>query len=333
MKKVTLKELAQILNMSISTVSRALSDHPDISDETKRKVKEASDLYHYTPNLRARYLRTKSSGLIALILPEYNMFFIPDLMKSISKVVSENDYSLLIFQSDDSYEKELDIIEYCNQLSVDGILLSIGNGFDHKDDLIEANKQGAPIVLLDKVWANETLSSVGIDGAAISKHAVNYLTKQGHKSIGGIFARSSQMITESRLNGFLGAFENEPSSKASVLMIEDIVDFNKSFDDFLQENPDMTAIFAITDELMIRCHSRLIGKGYHIPNDMSLVCISDGVLPYLLQPNVSHLFHSPTEVGKKAAEALFSLLKNKEMDVINLNLDCELVELSSVKKI
>lgn len=331
MKKVTLKELAQILNMSISTVSRALSDHPDISDETKRKVREASELYNYSPNLRARYLRTKSSGLIALILPEYNMFFIPDLMKSISKVVSEQNYSLLIFQSDDSYEKELDIIEYCNQLSVDGILLSIGNGFDHKQDLIESNKKGAPIVLLDKVWTNDSLSTIGIDGEEVSQKAVSYLKSMGHSQIGGVFARSSQMITENRLKGFLKAFENE--AKPGVLMIEDIADFNESFDAFLQENAGLTALFVITDELMIRCHGRLIQKGFKIPEDISLLSISDGVLPYLLQPNVTHLFHSPIEVGRKAAEALFALIKNKDEEVININLACDIVELNSVNKI
>ena len=182
MKKITLKELAKILNMSVSTVSRALADHPDISESTKRKVREASDLYQYSPNLRARYLRTKSSGLVALILPEYNMFFIPTLMKAISEVVNENNYSLLVFQSDDSYEKELDIIAYCNQISVDGILLSIGTGFDHRKDLAELSSDGVPVVLLDRVWPNQRISHVSIKGEQISERAVQYLQEEGVSS-------------------------------------------------------------------------------------------------------------------------------------------------------
>ena len=98
MKRITIKELAGVLSLSTSTVSRALSDHPDISQETKEKVREASKIYNYTPNLRALYLRTKSSGLIGLILPEYHMFFIPEMMKSISEEVSKKGFSLLVFQ-------------------------------------------------------------------------------------------------------------------------------------------------------------------------------------------------------------------------------------------
>jgi LacI family transcriptional regulator len=332
MKRVTIKELAKVLNLSTSTVSRALSDHPDISEDTKVKVREASMLYNYRPNLRARYLRTKSSGLIGLILPEYHMFFIPEMMKSISQAVSEQGFSLLVFQSDDSYQKELDIIDYCNQLSVDGIMISIGSGFHHSKELLELNKDGAPLILLDKVWENDEISSVGIDGELVTKNAVEYLVKQGHSKVAGVFSINSEMIAETRLLGF------EKASVANkldwrTLKIDGLVGFNKIFKDFLKENKGITAIFTMTDELMIRCHSELLRNGFRIPEDISLISISDGVMTNLLNPRITHFYHSPAQIGETAVELLFRKIKDKNTATSSLNIDCELIELESVKRI
>lgn len=330
MKRVTIKELAKVLNLSISTVSRALSDHPDISQDTKKKVREASELYNYTPNLRARYLRTKSSGLIGLILPEYHMFFIPEMMKSISEVVSQKGYSLLVFQSDDSYQKELDLIDYCNQLSVDGIMISISSGFSNSEELSKLNNEGAPIVLLDKIKESNEMSSVGIDGAGIAKDSINYLIKKGHRKIGGVFSNSSQMITETRLAGFKQACE-ESNIEPLVLMISDLENFDQALLNFLKANEDVSALFAMTDELMMRCHSGLHRHSYNIPEDISLIVISDGVMPKILHPKISHYFHSPKLVGETAVSLLLEKIKDKNSQTQTLKIDCNLVELESVK--
>jgi LacI family transcriptional regulator len=332
MKRLTIKELAKVLNLSTSTVSRALSDHPDISEETKVKVREASELYNYKPNLRARYLRTKSSGLIGLILPEYHMFFIPEMMKSISQAVSEKGFSLLIFQSDDSYEKELDIIDYCNQLSVDGIMISIGSGFHHSDELLKLNRDGAPLVFLDKVWENKEISSVGIDGELVAKNAVEYLVKKGHSKIAGVFSINSEMIAESRLLGFEKACSANNLDSCSM-KIDNLVDFNGKFKSFLKENEGVTAIFTMTDELMIRCQSELQKNGYRIPEDISLISISDGVMTELLNPRITHFFHSPSVIGKTAVELLFQKINDKSAVARSVNIECQLVESDSVKNL
>lgn len=334
MKKITLKELSKILNMSVSTVSRALSDHPDISESTKIKVREASELYHYTPNLRARYLRTKSSGLVALILPEYNMFFIPTLMKAISEVVNENNYSLLVFQSDDSYEKELDIIEYCNQISVDGILLSIGTGFDHRKDLIGLTSDGIPIVLLDRVWPNEKLSHVSIEGEQISERAVSYLKSKGHKFILGIFGSLSYTITQTRMKGFEMALEKEAGEiKGESVVAANVADLDEQLEEALARHPETTAMYMMSDELSLKTYHFLNSRGYKIPEQISVIAISDGTLPYLIHPNLTHFFHSPAEIGSRAARILFDLIKTKEPKIFDVRIECNLVELSSVAEL
>ncbi len=332
MKKITLKELAKMLNMSPSTISRALSDHPDISEATKQKVREASQLYNYSPNLRARYLRTKSSGLLALILPEYNMFFIPELMNGINTAVSKANYSLLVFQSDNSFEKELDIIEYCSQISVDGILLSVGHGFKSKSELEKIAEFSPPIVLLDKVWANQSFSSVGIDDADISTKAVEYLVDNGHRHIGGIFGDNDLPITKSRKKGFeSGIAKNKNLIKGNTLMIHDISKTENLLRRFLNSHKELSALYLMSDELMLTVHYHLLKMGYKLPEDMSLICISDGKLPYLLHPNITHFYHSGRELGKQAAEKLINMIGNKEANEIQMiNMNCDLVQLESV---
>lgn len=327
MKKITLKEMAAMLSLSPSTVSRAMANHPDISDETKSKVNELKNLYNYSPNLGARSLRTKQSGLIALILPEYNMFFIPILMQAISNELSENNYSLLVFQSDNSYIKELEIIAYCNQLAVDGILMSIGNGFNQEAKLLKLNEEGAPIVLLDKVWKNESISSIGIDGKLIAENAVTYLMQKGHSEIGGVFFLPSHLITEQRLSGFKKLISD--SSKS--LIVHDLEHFESEFNEFIALNPSLTALFVMTDELLLRVHKYLHNVGKHIPSDISLIAISDGVIPKFLTPAITHIFHSPLEVGKAAVKVILEQVKKTDAKPKNLNIDCPLIELGSVK--
>jgi DNA-binding LacI/PurR family transcriptional regulator len=330
MKRVTIKELAKVLNLSPSTVSRALSDHPDISKATKEKVREASKMFNYSPNLRARYLRTKSSGLIALILPEYFMFFIPEMMKTISDAVGQKGYSLMVFQSDNSYIKELNIINNCNQLCVDGILLSISSGFQESNELLELNRDGAPIVLLDRTWVNEEMSSVGIDGAGVAYEAVQYLFKKGHKKIGGLFASYNHRMSERRQSGFEKACK-ENEMQINALNIDSPNDFDKQLSDFLESHKSITALFTMTDELMIKCHSGLQRLGFRIPEDMSLISISDGVLVDILTPKITHLFHSPIEIGKKSVELLFERIEDKMSETKSLKVECKLVEYESVK--
>ena len=120
MKRVTIKDLAKLLNLSTSTVSRALSDHPDISEATKKRVRAAAEEFNYTANVHARFFRQQHSGLIALVLPEVNMFFTPSLIKGINNVIAASGYSLITFLTNDSYKREKEIIKQCLNWAVEG---------------------------------------------------------------------------------------------------------------------------------------------------------------------------------------------------------------------
>src|SRR3954468_14146672 len=200
--RVTLKDIAKSVSLSMATVSRALADHPDISRETKERVRDAAQSLSYIPNYRARYLRAKHSRLIALIVPEMNMFFMPSMMSGINRVVQANDYSLIVFQSDNSITQERRLVEYCTQLSADGVLLVLSSETSDLQHLDLLRECGIPVVLIDRTIETSKYTTITIDDEAAGRESANYLLDRGHTKCLGIFADQRQRISASRLKGF-----------------------------------------------------------------------------------------------------------------------------------
>ena len=200
--RVTLKDIAKRLGVSMPTVSRALADHPDISSATKDRVREVAQALSYIPNYRARYLRAKHSRLIALIVPEMNMFFVPSMITGINRVVQQNDYSLIVFQSDNSIVQERRLVEYCTHLSADGVLLVLSaetTDLLHLDILRDCD---IPVVLLDKTIETAKHTTITIDDQEAGREAASYLLERGHTKVLGVFGDQRQRISSQRLKGF-----------------------------------------------------------------------------------------------------------------------------------
>jgi LacI family transcriptional regulator, galactose operon repressor len=334
-KRITIKDIARILDLAPSTVSRSLADHPDISHETKRKVREAAQALNYVPNYRARYLRAKYSRLIALITPEMNMFFIPSLISGINRVVQRTDYSLIVFQSDDSVIQERKLMQDCLNLSVDGVLLALSSetsDLKHLRPLLEA---GIPTVLLDKVIETDEHSTVTIDGLTASRQAVSYLIDQGHRRILGIFSDSRQRISVVREKGFCRAFEDAglPVDEELILHHPLLSGFDTRTLTVLDQHPDITAAFVMSDELLVRMHYLCLKTGRSIPDDLSIVAISDGYTPHFLFPKVTHIRHSGLEIGEKAAQILAGMIQQESNTTVDAKVKVDLVKLGSVSSI
>src|SRR5215212_8557625 len=183
--RVTLKDIAKQTGLSTGTISRALADHPDISTETKTRVRDAAQAMSYIPNYRARYLRAKHSQLIALIVPEMNMFFVPSMITGINRVVQQNDYSLIVFQSDNSIVQGR-LVEYCTQLSADGVLLVLSSETSDLAHLNVLRDCGIPVVLLDKTIDTAKHSTITIDDQEAGREAATYLIDRGHTRAIGV---------------------------------------------------------------------------------------------------------------------------------------------------
>ncbi|MBI5913905.1 MAG: LacI family DNA-binding transcriptional regulator [Bacteroidetes bacterium] len=332
MKRSTLKDIAKLTGLSVSGVSRALKDHPDISPETKDKVKEVAAALNYHPNPSAQFLRTKSSKIIAVILPEVNTFFFPEILQGISKVVEQHGYSLIFLQSDNSIRKEKELIDYCLQMFVDGVLISLSGETTNLEHILKLKETETSVVLIDRILENKEVPYLTINDAETSFRAVDYLIKKGHSNILGIFDDDRLSMTRLRADGFRLAHARNgiDLNPNQILTITDDHELEAQITNFLDEHPSATAVFTMSDKLMVKTYHVINSLGFKIPDDMALVSISDGKAPYYLYPGITHMRHSGEEVGTTATNLLFELLSGKKPDQDIYEIATVLVELGSV---
>jgi LacI family transcriptional regulator len=332
MKRSTLKDIAKLTGLSVSGVSRALKDHPDIAPETKEKVREVASALNYHPNPSAQFLHSKSSKIIAAILPEVNTFFFPEVLQGISKVVEQHGYFLIFLQSDNKLQKEKDLIDYCIQMFVDGVLISLSAETKDLQHLLKLRQMDVGVVLIDRVLENASLPFMTIDDAGASEKAVDYLAAKGHRQILGVFDDDRLSMTHLRAEGFLQALEKNGLllSQNKVLMLPDEVEVEEHILRHFDENPEATAVFTMSDKLMVKTYHAINSLGFKIPDDIALVSISDGKAPHYLYPGITHIRHSGEEVGSEAATLLFRILSG-EKDISGFwEIKTTLVELGSV---
>jgi LacI family transcriptional regulator len=318
MKRTTIKDLAQTLNVNISTVSRALKGHPDISKETRDKVQSLAKDLNYIPNFLAVHLRKKESKVIGLIIPSINMFFFPSVIQGIEDVVHKQGYNLLVLQSNEMLQREIENINICLQNGVDGLLLSVTSDSMDPSYLDSFLEQGIPIVMFDKVLDNTQIPKIIIDDFEAAQKATKHLIEKGKSNCIGIFGNPNLNITKRRIGGFLEALKNH-----GITPRQDAIQFGLSTDETFRKvstifshNPP-NGIFGMSDEILAGIIPAMKSKSIDIPRECSVVCISDGYLPSYLDPPITYIHHSGYEVGTKAAEILCQTLKCKESQILN----------------
>lgn len=336
MQRVTIKDLARLLSLSTSTISRALSDHPDISEATKRKVRTAAEEFGYSTNMHARLFRKQQSGLIALVLPEINMFFIPKLISGINKALAPTDYSLNIFISNDSYKQEKAIIRQCLNWAVEGVLISLSNETYDLSHLEPLSKAKIKCVLLDKTLENDQFPAVMIDSRDAAYQAISYLIQKGHQNIVGIFGNPNLRISQERLEGYKAALEDHKLSfhSENVIFTEDSSQLDFILPPILKHNKNITAIFTMSEELMAKSLYHLNRLEISIPKDMSVISIGDGVYFHLTHPQITHIKDSGSKMGKTATRFLLDVVSGaSEHELSQKIIPTKLVELESVRDI
>jgi LacI family transcriptional regulator len=333
MHKITIKDLAKMLNISVSTVSRALSDHPDISKETKVRVKEVAEQFNYLPNLHARFFRKKNTKLVALIIPEFNRFFIPDLIAGIQKVIDDHEYSLIIFQSRNTYAIEEEVVKYCLSWVVEGVLISLSDETKTTGHLKILKDNNIPTVILDKVVNTEDYSTVKINDHLAAFQATTAILQHNRRKVLGVFGNGGTFMTHERIRGFKDALinANVPISDNNICVVNDISAIQQTLKEGNEKTLNLDGIFFMTDELMVHGINYFYKAGYKAGENIGIISISDGSAPYFLYPNVSHIFHSGFNVGKVACELLFELLHNEDkMAVKSKLIETKLVDLGSM---
>ena len=336
MRRITIKDLANMLNLSTSTISRALSDHPDISEATRSRVKETAGRLNYRPNLQARFFRKKHSGLIALILPEIHMFYNPSLIEGVNAAIADTPYSLVIFETNNNIKQEKEAIEQCIRWAVEGVLISVTintnkNTMSHLEELALANIE---CLMYDRVIPNTNFPSLTIDNALAAKNGVKLLLENGHRNILGIFANPSLAITRERIKGYEQAFkEFGLSPNPDHIVNAEQVNLMDNILPVLLRNKIFTSIFSMTDELLFSTTNNLRKLDLSIPDDLSVVAISDGIFTNQFYPKITYIEDSGKRMGAAALQQLIKYINHPSKEKKNRHLPTDLVLGDSVKRI
>ena len=318
MSRTTIKDIAHVLGINPSTVSRALKDHPDIGLKLKEKIRTIADELGYSPNQYAVGLRNGKSFTIALVIPEISMYFFPSLIKSIEEVVHKMDYHLMVLHSNDELVREMENAKICAAVGVDGMLVSLTRettDLKHFDRLID---NGVPIVYFDKTSMEGSTYNVVIFGETAAYDAVGYFFSKNKKpkKVCGIFGDKRLSITRDRLLGFERACEDnkiKPANKQTGFASnpEDAADILRKMYAG-KEKPD--ALFVMSDELLSGIAPVIKELGIKVPQDLDIIVLSDGFFPKFLPFHVPFIHTSGYELGLSAARILFDLIDKNKVD-------------------
>jgi len=290
-QKVTLKQIAKELDVSISTVSKALKDSVEISLDTRQKVKAFAKLYNYKPNNIALSLKNRKTKTIGVIIPEIVHHFFTTVIGGVEKIANDKGYNVIICSSNNSFDKEVINLEMLASGSADGFILSVAKETQQKKDyhhIEETMSQGMPVVLFDRIIDELVCDKVIIDDGKGAQMATNHLLSQGCKKIAILTTVDYISVGKLRTNGYLKALRayDIEVREDYILKIEDVDNCESEIAVFL-ENKEIDAIFAVNELFAVTAAKVLDRQNKKIPDDVSVIAFTDGILSKHFIPSLT----------------------------------------------
>ena len=312
--QITIKDIARILNISPSTVSRALKDHPDINTDTKKAVNELADKLKYRPNAVALSLKNSRSYTIGVIIPEIVHYFFSSVISGIEDVASQKGFTVIICQSNESYAREVANARTLLSHRVDGVLVSVSKETHVFDHLVELQEGGIPIVFFDRIAPEIDADQVIIDDLEASYKATRHLIEVGRKRIAHFAGPQNLIIGRDRLQGYLNALTEAglPIDNRLIIEADTYEKARNAVMGIIESNNIPDGIFAVNDMTAIGAMQTIQKKGYKIPDDISIVGFSDGRFSGITDPNLTSVDQHGYEMGATAAEMLFHRILSSE---------------------
>ena len=314
--QITIKDIARILGISASTVSRALKDHPDINVDTKKAVNDLAHKLKYQPNAVALSLKNSRSNTIAVIIPEIVHFFFSSVISGIEDVASQKGYTVIICQSNESYEREVANVHTLLSHRVDGILVSVAKEthiFDHFGDLQES---GIPLVFFDRIATEIIADQVIIDDLDAAYTATRHLIETGRKRIAHFAGPQNLVIGKDRYQGYLNALTEAglPVDNRLIVQADTFEKAHNAVIEMLDAGIVPDGIFAVNDLTALGAMQTIQKRGYKIPEDIAVVGFSDGRLSGISDPNLTSVDQHGYEMGTTAAEMLFHRIMSDHLE-------------------
>lgn len=316
LEQATIKDIARELNVSSSTVSRALKDYPGISDETKRKVKELADKLNYRPNAIALSLRKSRSFTIGVIIPEVVHFFFSTVISGIEEVAFSRGYNVILTQTNEKLAREKSSVETMLSNQIDGFLVSFSKetkDFSHFSKLMD---QGFPIVFFDRMPDIPKAINVTVDDFTGSYEATKHLISQGYKNIVHLAGPANLKISKERERGYREALLDSGIPINPAFIVECPQGTNEEayqitleiFREFT-EKPD--AFFANNDMAAVGAMMASKSLNLKVPEDIGVVGFSNWQFCSILDPSLSSVSQPGVKLGAKATELLLDIIEKK----------------------
>lgn len=307
--RTTINDIARKLQINAATVSRALNDHPAISEETKKKVRSLARRLNYHPNQLASSLRSGKSRILGVIIPSAEIHFFGSVIHGIERVAAEHDYNVLIYQSNELLAHEQKGIETFLRSRVDGVLASMAKETTQFEHFKQLKKKGIPLVLFDRTNDAVPAPSVVVDDYKGAYLATEHLIRQGYRRIAHISGQKHVHIFQQRLKGYKDALKayGYAVDKSLVIHGDVSIESGKRCMHLLLESgrpPD--AVFAVEDFTALGALQALKQKGISCPGEVGLIGFANEPFGAYITPALSTIDQQTSRMGEEAAKLFFS---------------------------
>jgi LacI family transcriptional regulator len=337
-RKITLKQIARELDVSISTVSKSLRNSLEIGEETRLKVQAFAKFYNYKPNNIALSLKNRKTKSIGIIIPEIVHYFFSTVINGIEQVANENGYSVVICLSDDSFDKEVLNMEMLANGSIDGFIMSLSKETQYKGDfhhITEVINQGMPVVMFDRVTNDILCDKVIIDDKAAAYEAVQSLIDNGRKKIALVTTVDYVSVGKLRTDGYEKALLDNglPFNEDLIIKIEDVDTCEITISQLLQDRA-FDAVFAVNELFAVTIIKTANKMGLKVPEDLAVIAFTDGIISKYSTPSITTVSQSGEKMGNKAAKMLIERLEagHDDDEEENENYTTEVIETHLIKR-
>jgi LacI family transcriptional regulator len=329
----TIKDVAKMAGVSLSTVSRIMNNTKPVSSELRQRVNKAIKETGYTPNSIARSMVLKKTQVIGIIINDISNRYYAQFVRGIENAAYKAGYNIMLCDSNFSNKSELEYLRLMRDKMVDGIIISTRLLAPHFKEF----EQETNIPMVFENRPRSDFYSVAVNNEIMSYRAVEYLIQSGHEKIGCIYSPLDDISTgHDRFAGYQRALEHYG------------IKFNPDFTavgnfspqsgyeavvSILKKAPDITALFCVSDEMAIGVYSALYDRNINIPNDISIIGFDDIDLSKYMRPELTTV-HQPIErIGQKCIDLVIRLIKGDNPEKKSLYVDTELYIRNSVKTI
>lgn len=312
--ETTIHDIAKALNISASTVSRALKDNPLIKEATRKKIQDAAKEMGYRPNTLAANFRTRRTNTIGVIVPLINRHFFSSVISGIEDIAYQQGFAVTISQSNDDFEKECKIAQTLFTNRVDGLILSIGMNTKNYEHLKLFSDRNIPLVFFDRVVDEIIAHKIVVDDFGGGYSATRHLINQGRKKIAMIGGPLNLKIYERRQEGYLSALKDSGLKENKNMILHNSLtreDGTNAIKKLLEQSTTPDAIFCANDTTALSTIIYLQKQNIRVPEDIAIVGFSNEPFSELVTPSISTIKQPGFEMGQKAAELIINQINKK----------------------